>query len=110
MLYHTIIYFLDGVMTNRVPASGPQGTVHSFKQKNIMVIIMIVVVVVIIMNITTIQILILLMIIIHESNNNKQDTASGRGRNKQGRRRSAAIPPNELSFENVSNMYQTIAK
>ena len=30
--------------------------------------------------------------------------ASRRGRDKRGRRRGAAIPPNELSRENVGNM------
>ena len=32
--------------------------------------------------------------------------ASGRGRDKWGRRRSAAIPPNELSWENVGQMWR----
>ena len=36
-------------------------------------------------------------------------TASRQGQDKRGRRRSAAIPPNELPWENVNNMWQTIA-
>ena len=42
-----------------------------------------------------------------------QWTASRRGRAKRGRRRSAAIPPNALSWENVSkcdNILQTVPK
>ena len=35
--------------------------------------------------------------------------ASRRGRNKRGRRRSAAIPPNERSWENVDKMRQNLA-
>ena len=33
-------------------------------------------------------------------------TASGRGQDKRGRRRSAAIPPDEFSRENVDNMWR----
>ena len=37
-------------------------------------------------------------------------TASRRGQDKRGRHRSAAIPPNELSWENVGKVWQSVAK
>ena len=40
---------------------------------------------------------------------NQTLTASRRGQDRRSRRRSAAIPPNELSRENVGNMWQHMA-